>query len=84
MRRIGPTPNYTREFQWIRSHRDEFAGQYVAVRGDQLIAHHEDPAEVTAALERMGFPEDVCFMGLPRTDFVPEITSFWSEPDSTE
>jgi len=28
-----------REYEWLRQHRDEYAGQYVALSGDRLVAH---------------------------------------------
>lgn len=32
-------PKRQQELEWIKQHRDEYAGQYVALLGDQLVAH---------------------------------------------
>ena len=40
--------------QWIAEHRKEFAGQYVALEGDQLLAHDADPQPVIAAVRASG------------------------------
>lgn len=32
-------PLRRREYQWIDDHQDEYAGQYVALVGDRLVAH---------------------------------------------
>ncbi|MBS1811421.1 MAG: hypothetical protein JST84_24885 [Acidobacteria bacterium] len=43
-----------REYQWIREHRDEYAGQYVVVEGDQLVAHGADGRQVLADARQAG------------------------------
>lgn len=35
----GFDPSRRREYEWINQHRDEYAGRYVALAGDQLVAH---------------------------------------------
>ncbi len=40
--------------QWISEHRREFAGQWVALDGDRLIAHSFDRDEVWAASQADG------------------------------
>ena len=32
-------PLRRREYEWINQHRDEYAGRYVALLGDRLVAH---------------------------------------------
>ncbi|MBL8189106.1 MAG: hypothetical protein JNK38_13935 [Acidobacteria bacterium] len=32
-------PLRRREYEWIHQHQDEYAGQYVALVGDRLVAH---------------------------------------------
>lgn len=32
-------PLRRREYEWINQHRDEYAGRYVALVGDRLVAH---------------------------------------------
>lgn len=41
-----PDPYCLREREWLRQHRHEYAGQYVALDGDQLIAHADSLREV--------------------------------------
>jgi hypothetical protein len=38
-----PYIDRSREMAWIAEHEDEYAGQWVALDGDRLIAHGEDP-----------------------------------------
>lgn len=40
--------------RWIEEHRAEFAGQYVALDGDRLVAHGADPQEIIAAVRASG------------------------------
>ena len=40
--------------QWIAEHRAEFAGQYVALDGERLLAHGADPQPVIAAVRASG------------------------------
>lgn len=35
----GFDPLRRREYEWINEHRDEYAGRYVALAGDQLVVH---------------------------------------------
>ncbi len=39
---------------WIEEHRTEFAGQYVALDGDRLVAHSADPQEIIATVRASG------------------------------
>ena len=39
----------TDELQWLENHRNEFAGQWVALHGNQLLSHSVDAREVFAA-----------------------------------
>ena len=41
-----PDPYCLRETEWLRQHRHEYAGQYVALDGDRLVAHAESLREV--------------------------------------
>jgi hypothetical protein len=43
-----------RELKWLDAHRHEYAGQWVAVEGDQLIAHDEKAKAVFAACDAAG------------------------------
>lgn len=50
--------------RWIEEHRAEFAGQYVALDGDRLVAHGADPHEVIAAVRASGL-NGLFFMLIP-------------------
>ena len=38
-----PYIDRSREMAWIAQHREEYAGQWVALDGDRLIAYGDDP-----------------------------------------
>ena len=44
----------SRELRWIERHRSEYAGQWVAVRGDRLISSGTDGREVYEAARAAG------------------------------
>ncbi len=50
----APDPRRRREMRWIEEHRDEYAGQYVALDGDRLIAHGPDGRQVLAEARKAG------------------------------
>lgn len=47
-----PDPEPSR--QWMNEHAHEYAGQWIALDGDRLIAHGEEAAEVFAAADADG------------------------------
>ena len=49
-----PTPDRTREMQWLHDHAREYIGQWVALDGDRLIAHGPDAKAVFAAARADG------------------------------
>jgi hypothetical protein len=49
-----PVPDSAREMRWITDHQREYAGQWVALDGDRLIAHGPNHDEVWAAAEADG------------------------------
>ncbi|MGH9855865.1 MAG: DUF5678 domain-containing protein [Blastocatellia bacterium] len=49
-----PMPNKDREMQWLVEHAREYAGQWVALDGDRLIAHGPNAKEVYAAANADG------------------------------
>lgn len=55
---------------WIEEHRAEFAGQYVALDGDRLVAHGADPREVVAAVRASGL-NGLFFTLIPPADALP-------------
>ena len=46
--------NLSRELQWIERHRSEYAGQWVAVRGDRLLSSGPDGRRVYEAARAAG------------------------------
>lgn len=49
-----PMPDDTREMQWIQDHKHEYAGQWVALDGDRLIAASPNRMEISAAIKADG------------------------------
>ncbi|HKV38708.1 MAG TPA: DUF5678 domain-containing protein [Blastocatellia bacterium] len=54
VRQTGRTVDLTSELRWIDEHRSEYAGQWVAVRGNRLLSHGPDPIEVYQAARGAG------------------------------
>jgi negative regulator of replication initiation len=50
----APMPNKDREMQWLVDHAREYAGQWVALDGDRLIAQGPDAKAVYAAARADG------------------------------
>jgi hypothetical protein len=42
------------EYEWLRQHRDRYAGQYVALDGDRLVSHGTDGATVLRQAREAG------------------------------
>jgi hypothetical protein len=55
-RRVAPRPipDSTREMKWLAEHARDYAGQWVALDGDRLIAHSFTHDQVRAAAEADG------------------------------
>ena len=55
-RQVQPVsvPDSRRELQWLATHARGYAGQWVALDGDRLIAHGPHHDEVWAAAEASG------------------------------
>src|SRR5262245_43337963 len=56
-KRVAPLiPDYDgdREMRWLAEHRREYAGKWVAVKEDKLVAVGESAAEVYAAADAAG------------------------------
>ena len=60
-----PLPDSTREMKWIAEHRRPYAGQWVALDGDRLIAHGPEARAVYAAANADG-------AYLPMVTFIPD------------
>lgn len=58
--------------RWIEEHGAEFAGQYVALDDDRLLAHSADPHEVIAAVRASGL-NGLFFTVIPPTDAPPFV-----------
>jgi len=53
---------------WIHEHRNEYAGQWVALKGNQLIHHSANAKEVFAAADKIGPLEVLVVLVEPRRD----------------
>jgi len=49
-----PEPDYREAMQWLAEHAREYAGQWVALEGNRLIAHGPDARAVYAAANADG------------------------------
>lgn len=49
-----PMPDSTYEFQWLKEHARQYAGQWVALDGNRLIAHGTEHDPVWAAAQADG------------------------------
>lgn len=69
-----PMPDRTRELKWIEKHKHEYAGQWVALDGDRLIAASLIQQEVWDAVNpddaepplvhRIPSPDDLPYIGI--------------------
>ncbi|MGH9834763.1 MAG: DUF5678 domain-containing protein [Blastocatellia bacterium] len=53
VRRVPPI-DISREKQWLKEHRHEYVGQWVALDGDRLISHGTNAREVSEATREAG------------------------------
>jgi hypothetical protein len=58
------------ENEWVRQHRDEYAGQWVALDGDRLLAHGFKLKEVVEATKKCGVT-DALFIQIEAIDALP-------------
>lgn len=69
-----PMPDRTREWEWIKQHKHEYAGQWVALDGNRLIAASPNRMEISAAIKadgaklplihRISSPDDLPYVGI--------------------
>jgi hypothetical protein len=53
------------EYRWIEEHREEYAGQWVALKGSRLISSGLNGVEVIQAARDAGFPDAFIKLILP-------------------
>lgn len=51
---IVENPDFSRELKWLNEHRAEYAGRWVALKGDNLIAQGTSAKEAYDAAEAAG------------------------------
>lgn len=54
-----PSKDRTREMLWLKEHGKEYAGQWVALEGDQLIAYGSSAVEVSKAAKDVGIDRPI-------------------------
>lgn len=69
----GPCRDRSREMRWIDENREAYAGQWVAVEGDRLVAADLNALEVFAAAKAAGIEVPFVVHVLPKDPlpFVP-------------
>ncbi|HWQ31902.1 MAG TPA: DUF5678 domain-containing protein [Blastocatellia bacterium] len=65
-----PMKDRSRENEWLRQRRDKYAGQWVALDGDRLLAHGPRLKEVAEAARRAGV-EDALMVHVEPSDALP-------------
>jgi hypothetical protein len=66
--RACATRDLSAEYRWIEEHRDEYAGQWVALKGDCLISHGPRGKEAYDAAIDAGYPDAFMLFVEPRDD----------------
>ena len=51
---LSGATRFAREMEWIQAHRPEFAGQWIALDGERLLAYGTNAQEVFAAARESG------------------------------
>lgn len=49
--------DFSKDRQWLRDHRQEYAGQWVAIKDGHLISHGPDGRAVIRAAREAGYPD---------------------------
>ena len=61
-----PLKDRSREAEWLRENRDEYAGLWVALDGDSLIASGDDLKRVAETARQRGVPDALMMRVEPR------------------
>jgi Family of unknown function (DUF5678) len=61
-----PVTNRSLETEWLHTHRDQYAGQWVALDGNRLIASGDDLKQVAETARRSGVPDALMVRIEPR------------------
>jgi hypothetical protein len=67
-----PMPDRTSERQWVKDHKHEYAGQWVALEGDRLVAASFVQQEVWDAVDATS-PNPPLVLRIPSPDDLPYI-----------
>jgi plasmid stability protein len=65
-----PIKDSASEVEWLQKHRDEYAGQWIALDGEKLIASGDDLKQVVSTARRLGVP-DALMMRVEPNDALP-------------
>jgi len=65
-----PIKGRASEVEWLQKHRDEYAGQWIALDGEKLIASGDDLKQVVSTARRLGVP-DALMMRVEPNDALP-------------
>jgi Family of unknown function (DUF5678) len=64
--RIASLRDFTADRQWLADHRDEYAGQWVALKFGRLISHGANAKEVHQAAQDAGHSDALLVLVEPR------------------
>jgi hypothetical protein len=73
-----PIKDRSKENAWLAQHRDDYAGQWVALDGDRLLGHGKRFKEVAKTADDAGVPDALIFIveennKAQQPDFTPRI-----------
>jgi hypothetical protein len=73
-----PIKDRSKEKAWIERHRDEYAGQWIALDGDRLLGHGKSFKDVAKSADDAGVPDALIFIveepdKAQRPDFTPRV-----------
>jgi Family of unknown function (DUF5678) len=72
------TNGASKELRWLKEHRHEYMGQWVALDGDRLVAHGTNAREVFQAAREAGVKVPFIEQILP-TDDMPFVGMRWDD-----